>query len=155
MSRRFAAIAVLLAGLGVRCWFGNLVQAASPFEPPAQLAEKRAEAEQDLEIARLRLRLFERVDYPLRLRELERGIDLLEAEVASLKRQVKELEKFERYGTGALTLSLERTRLQLLDSELQLRDARHERVLLQLHARDELRLRKLQIDREARRIAGL
>ena len=104
-----------------------------------------------IEIARLKLRLFERVEYPLRLRELSDDIKLAQAEIESLKRQEKELERFK---TKAFFASLENLRLRRLEAELRLKKLRHERVLLQIYAKDEVRLRRLTIERESQLLYG-
>jgi hypothetical protein len=102
-----------------------------------------------LEIARLRFKLYERVDYPLRQRQLHSEITLLEARVASMRRRVKDLDRFR--GAEALFTTIEDARLALLEAELGLRDREHELMLLELHNQDERRLRQLLIEEAAAR----
>jgi len=58
-----------------------------------------------VEIERLRFKLYERVDYPLYLRHLRTDIKLMEARVASLRRRVKEAQRF--YRSSALFATIE------------------------------------------------
>jgi hypothetical protein len=132
-----------------------LVACAAGASPPAEAprAGELAEALHELEVARLRLRLYERVDYPLRLQELEADIRLAEAEVASFRRRMAEYDRFD--DTRALFATRENTRLQLLSMELRLKNLKQERVLLQIHNRDERRLRQLLVEQGERRVAAL
>ena len=97
-----------------------------------------------VEIARLRFKLYQRVDYPLLVRQLRTDIKLREARVDSLRRRVKEAERFSR--SNALFTTIEMLRLELLEAELLLKDRKHELSLLQIHNRDERRLRQLLIE---------
>ncbi len=105
-------------------------------------------SDQAVEIARLRFKLYERVDYPLLLRHLRTEIKLREAQVDSLSRRVKEAKRF--YRSPALFTTIEELQLSLLEAELLLKDLKHERALLQIHNQDERRLRKLLIEIAAR-----
>ena len=105
-------------------------------------------SDQAVEIARLRFKLYERVDYPLRLRHLRTEIKLMQAQVDSLRRRVKEAQRFSR--SPALFTTIEKLQLRLLEADLLLKDLRHEQTLLQIHNQDERRLRKLIIDNAAR-----
>lgn len=109
-----------------------------------KLEQPRVRALRTLEIERLRLKLYERVDYPLRQRQLQTDIKLTEARIASLRRRIKEVDGF--YGSAALFTMLEDLKLDLLEAELLLKDSKHELALLQLHHRDERRLRQLLIE---------
>lgn len=101
-----------------------------------------------VEIARLRFKLYERVDYPLLVRQLKTEIKLMEARAASLRRRLKEAERFHR--AKALWTTTENLRLDLFEAELLLKDWNHELVLLQNHNQDERRLRQLLIEEAAR-----
>ncbi len=138
-GRWLAAASVLIAGCVV-----SIAIAAPPTTPRSRSAEA-------IEIARLRLKLYERVDYPLRMRQLRTDIEIMEARVASLRRRVKETDRF-RYAEGMFTAT-ERLRLELLEAELVLRDWKHELTLLQIHHQDERRLRRLEIE-AAERLAA-
>lgn len=113
--------------------------------PPQNSVSRSTRA---IEIARLRFKLYERVDYPLLLRRLRTDIKLTQARVDSLRRRVKEAERF--YRSPGLFTTIERLQLQLLEAELLLKDLRHEQTLLQIHNQDERRLRKLLIESAAR-----
>lgn len=134
MNPRWLLIASLLvAGFAV-----SWADGATPARPVSR--SKRA-----LEISRLRFKLFERVDYPLRLRHLRTEITLMEARVASLRRRVKEAERFHQ--SEALFTTIENLRLELLEAELLLKDWRHELTLLRTYSQDERRLHQLLIQR--------
>jgi len=132
--RWLLAGSLLAAGLSA-----SLAQGQNPKEPqnPPQSLRRT------LEIQRLRFKLYERVEYPLRQRQLQSEITLLEAQVASLGRRIKEVDGF--YGSTALFTMREDLRLDLLATELLLKDRRHELTLLQTHNQDERRLRQLLI----------
>jgi hypothetical protein len=119
-----------------------------PFARSATAENSVRRSDQAVEIARLRLKLYERVDYPLRLRHLRTEIKLMEARVSSLGRRVKESRRF--YRSPALFTTIEKLQLSLLEAELVLKDLKHERTLLQSHNKDERRLRMLQIEIAAR-----
>lgn len=119
----------------------------------AQPADPVADAGRAVEAARLRLKLFERVDYPLRLQELDGRLQLTRAEIESLRRRIAEYERFN--GSKAFFLTLEETRLQLLDAELRWKQLDQERLLLQLHYKDERRLRQLLIEQAEQQVKGL
>ena len=103
-----------------------------------------------VEIARLRFKLYERVDYPLHLRHLRTDIKLMDARVASLRRRVKEAQRF--YRSPALFTTIENLQLELLEAELVLKDRKREQTLLQIHNQDERRLRKLLIENAQRQV---
>ena len=133
MSSRWLMVTSLLAAGFVV----SVAYAATPVDSVSRSARA-------VEIARLRFKLYERVDYPLRVRELQTDIKLMEASVASLRRRVKETDRF-RYAEGLFTTT-EILRLELLAAELRLKDCQHELSLLQIHNQDERRLRLLMIE---------
>lgn len=110
-------------------------------ENPENPQNPRLRSRRAVEIERLRFKLHERVEYPLRQRQLRSDITLMEAEVASLRRRIKEVDGF--YGSAALFTMREDLRLDLLAAELMVNDAKHELALLQNHHQDERRLRQL------------
>ena len=67
--------------------------AARSAETPTPTPDPLADAKRAVEAARLRLRLFERVDYPLRLQELDGRLQLTRAEIESLRRRIAEYER--------------------------------------------------------------
>ena len=117
----------------------------------AENTGEMAQAFRALEETRLRLRLFERVDYPLRLQEVDAQIKLTRAEIESFRRRIAEYERFD--GSGAVFLELENVRLMLGAGRLRLQNLERERLLLQLHFKDERRLRQMQVDAAAQRVA--
>ena len=127
--------------------------AACSAETPTRTPDPLADAKRAVEAARLRLRLFERVDYPLRLQELDGRLQLTRAEVESLRRRIAEYERFD--GSKAVFLTLEETRLQLLEAELRWKQLDQERLLLQLHYKDERRLRQLLIEQAEQSVRTL
>ncbi len=137
-SRWLMVASLLLAGLVV-----SLARGATPENSVSQ-------SDSAIEIARLRFKLYERVDYPLRLRHLRTEIKLMAAQVDSLSRRVKEARRF--YRSPALFTTIEKLQLELLGAELLLKDLKHEQTLLQIHNRDERRLRKLLIENAAQPI---
>jgi len=119
----------------------------------AEHAGEMAEAFRALEEARIRLRLFERVDYPLRLQEVDAQIKLTQAELDSFRRRIAEYERFD--GSRAVFLELENARLMLNAGRLRMQNLERERLLLQLHFKDERRLRQLQVDAASQRVAEI
>jgi len=134
-SCRIFLASVLLTGLVV-----SWAQGAPPERPVSR-------SQHALEIARLRFKLYERVDYPIRQRQLRTEITLMEARVSSLQRRVKEAERFRQ--SEALFTTIENLRLELLEAELLLKDWKHELSLLKAHHQDERRLHQLLIQNAA------
>ena len=104
-----------------------------------------ARAERELEEARLRLRLYEKVEYPTQRRRLDSTIALLQAEAKMYERRVAAYENKFRY-SNAITFSLEETRLNLIDAKLRLNDLREERSLLNRFRSDRCRLYQLRVE---------
>ncbi|MEN0109275.1 MAG: hypothetical protein AAF805_00990 [Planctomycetota bacterium] len=78
------------------------------------------------EITAIEARLF-RQDAAARLRRLRNEIDYAEARVRSLRRQIDEYDRINRFGTGsALRLSAEQARLDLRREESFLRELRRQ-----------------------------
>lgn len=139
ISLRCLMVASLLLG-------GLVVSLANGATPDKSVSH----SDQVLEIARLRFKLYERVDYPLLLRHLRTEIKLMQAQVDSLRRRVKEAQRFSR--SPALFTTIEILQLRLLEAELLLKDLKHEQTLLQIHNQDERRLRKLLIVNASRSV---
>ena len=104
-------------------------------------------AGRQLEMAQLRLRLYEREEYPRKLHRLKRDIELAKAHIESYHRRVKEYEQFDklRY-SSPLFLTLEETRLSLRQAELKLEDLEEERSLWVRHHRSRRRLYALEVE---------
>jgi len=127
-----------------------LVLAAANWARPAESAPPDfrtgalAAAQRQREIAKLELRLFQRLDFPLRLRQLETEITLTKAELASHKRSVVEYERFTKFKySSVMFVTLEQARLDVLESELRLKDLIEEKWLLIQHRSDLRRLLEL------------
>ena len=107
----------------------------------------------DREIAALELRLFERLDYPLRLHKLEREIELAEARLASQRRRVTEYKQFTKFKHSApLFLTLEKSRLSVVELEMTLKNLEEEKLLLIRHRPAIRRLLKLRVETVGARI---
>lgn len=113
-------------------------------------AETVFDTNRRIEMAQIRLRLYEQVEYPTERRRLMQELRVAEAEVASLKRLLNEYEPFDRFSTGRpLVLTIESTRLSLLRAELRRDDFRRQLSDLQRFHADRLRLLMLELE-EAR-----
>ena len=97
---------------------------ASP--PPSS----RAAAHRNLELAELRLLRFDRIEYPLAQRRLENEIEMVQAEIDSRKRRIREYEQFTRNAySSPLFYTLEENALALKGAELRLDMLLRERCL--------------------------
>ncbi|HND52728.1 MAG TPA: hypothetical protein PLV92_10045 [Pirellulaceae bacterium] len=105
----------------------------------------------DDEAARLKVKLFERVDYPLRLKQLDSDLRLARAEVESYQKLFNEYSRFNRYlvDSKPFTAQAEEYRLKLLAAQLRCENLEEERVLLERYRVDERRLRELEARRGA------
>lgn len=113
-------------------------------EPPA---DDSAAAERVLETARLTLRLYRKVEFPLRIRQLESQIALAEAELGSFRRRIAEYEAFSRNKYSApLFFSLEQARLAETATRLRLEGLREELLLVERYYRDRCRLLELEVE---------
>ena len=125
------------------------VQAARP----ASRKAVSTDIQNDREIAALELRLFERLDYPLRLHKLEREIELTDARLASQRRRANEYKQFTKFKYSApMFLTLEKTRLAVLESELTLKNLEEEKLLLIRHRPALRRLLELRVETASARI---
>jgi hypothetical protein len=112
---------------------------------PLQLlaAEPDAPKTADQEMRDLEWRLYECVDFPLRVRRLDTEIKIAEARLKSLEKLLAEYMTFQKFSPGdgnPLTLTVEDTRLQILEAKLRLADMREERLLLDRYKDDQRRL---------------
>jgi hypothetical protein len=104
------------------------------------------------ELRDLEWRLYERVDFPLRVRRLDTEIKIAEARLKSLERLLAEyltLQKFSPGDGNPLTLTVEDTRLTILEAKLRLADLREERLLLDRYKDDQRRLFDLRKDSDS------
>lgn len=136
---------------------GTIVTAV---EPPAVDAAVEPEAlraaERDLEIAQIRLRRYENVEFPLAVRKLDSRIRLHEAEAPVWERRIKEYEKLDRFvASNGMLVTLDDARLTLAQVRSELDDARHEKRVLQDDYRDQRRLLELEVEAACYRLAQL
>ena len=121
----------------------------------AELGDVTA-ARRALETAQLRLRLYEREEYPRKLHRLERDIELAQAHVESYQRRLREYEQFDKLSySSPLFLTLERTRLSLRQAELQMEDLQEQRTLLVRHHTARRRLYVLEVEAAAAHLSAL
>jgi hypothetical protein len=100
--------------------FATLTSAAAP--PKGEnLAERRAD----------------RGEVMLRLRQLDRQIQRADAQAKSLERLLAEYQSFQKFSIGnPLTLTVEETKLQLLDAKLLAEELREERSQLSRYGQE-------------------
>ncbi len=114
--------------------------------PPDAAAQTIYDTQRAVEIAQLRLRLYEQVEHPAELRRVQSDLQFAEAEVTSLKRLLKEYGPMDRFSTGrALMLTIESTRLSLLRCELNRDSLKQQLNALQRWHGDRLRLLRLEL----------
>jgi hypothetical protein len=100
--------------------------------------------DRDADIRALEYRLYDRVDFPLRLRRIDNEITLAEARQKSLEKLLKEYQSFQKFSIGnPLTLTVEDTKLQLLELKLQIESLREERSLMHRYKDEQRRLFEL------------
>jgi hypothetical protein len=115
-----------------------------------------AAARRNLELAQLKLRLYERDEYPRQLGQVERAIEMQRAKIESFRRRVREYEQFDKFSySGPLFLTLEDARLDVVSAELRLRELEDERFLLIRSRSDRSRLMQLEIEAAAAQFNAL
>ncbi len=121
-----------------------------------ELATDLVAAQRALEVAELRQRRYEQLEYPLALRRLESAITLTKAEMAALEASLAEYEQFDKFtGSSPLFHTLQRTRLALVEARLRLDDLQEEkRLRMRLHG-DQCRLHELEVEAARARLAAL
>ncbi|MBM4001072.1 MAG: hypothetical protein FJ297_16310 [Planctomycetes bacterium] len=114
--------------------------------PPTVMTHAKLSPEaREAEIARLRQLLFQRVTYPLRLRQLDSEIRIAEAEIRSLDRRVREHESISRPVTShPFLIELESNKMRRLAAVERLDSLKRERLLLVQNYQIERRLRELE-----------
>jgi hypothetical protein len=124
-------------------------------QPPAEDPALRS-ARRDVEMAQLRLRRYELVDFPLQLRKLDSRIKLLEAEQDVWRERVREYQQFDKWvGSNPVLITLADARLSLLQAETELDDARQERHVLQEQHQSDCRLLELEVEAAEDRLRAL
>ncbi|MCA9270534.1 MAG: hypothetical protein KDA41_18760 [Planctomycetales bacterium] len=113
-------------------------------------------ARRGVEMAEIRMRLYERDEYPQQLHRLDRQIALAKARCESGRRRVAEYEQFDKFKySGPLFTSLEDARLAVVEFELQTRELEESRVLLEQSHADRRRLMQLELDDANARLRAL
>jgi hypothetical protein len=87
-------------------------------------------------------RLYDQVDYELQLRQLNSDIKLATARLDAQRERVYVYDKY-FHRTSALLITRQNARLAVLESELRLKQLRHEKLLMLRHRTDQVRYRKL------------
>lgn len=134
------------------CPFTGVVSDASqaqavPHEVESQTASAIADARRAVEAAQLRLRLYERVEYPRQQRRLDAEITLTATEVDKYRKLLAEYKQISsRTIPDPLILTRQTTELALLAAELKLKDLREENRLLWQYHTDQCRLFELEVD---------
>lgn len=158
MRVRWLVAATLLAGVGgfsARVTIAGDAPRAVEAER-ASLSAAIADAARDLEIAQLRLRRYDRVEYPSTLRQLESQIKLAQAELEIWRHRVAEYAPFDRWvGSAPMLITLDDARLNVLRYERALGDLRDDRDALEHSRRDQLRLFELEAQSAAARLLKL
>ena len=119
------------------------ISAASAADSDERLAMVRRAKE----MAEIRLRQFERVEYPLTLRRIENEIKLSEAELAVQKQRIREYGENSVFKySEAFFVTLQEAKLAALRAELHIDSLKSERLLLEQNRSDRCRLLQLEID---------
>lgn len=112
----------------------------------AARAQTAYDVQRQVEIAELRLHLYQNVEHPAEVRRLRTELTMADAEAESLKRLLREYEPFNRFSTGnPLTLTVESTRLALLRAELRRDNTKADLQAMQRHHAQRLRLLQLEL----------
>ncbi len=150
---RFSPNSSMLCGLLLA------VAGSLPTFAQAELASPSAAwtaAQQGLEIATLEWRLYRQVEYPRELRRLLSKITLTEAEIKTYRLRLREYGPMNRFSLGKpLFVSLQNTRLHLLEAELRLQDLTAERLALRRFRSDRCRLLELRVLQSRARLAQI
>ncbi len=96
-------------------------------------------------------RLYDRVDYELKLRKLDHDIRIAQAELDNRRDRARHYNKY--FGrTSALLLTRQNAEVEVLKSEEQLKLLRQEKLLALRHRNDQVRYRKLLLAENAVRL---
>lgn len=111
----------------------------------AELAYEIA-AQRDYEATVLRLRMYRNAEYPQRLRHLEAEMKLSDAEIAELRRRLRDYEPFQRFSTGnPLPITTAYTRIALQETQRYRREVREAYLSWQRYHADRMRLLELDV----------
>lgn len=152
-ARTAAVIIFFVAALS---GFLDPANAAEPSRTAAPPPRSIAAAQRNLEIATLRLLNFDRVEFPLESKRLDSEIALTRAAIKSLERRIVEYEQFtkNRY-SSPLFLSLETTRLELVEARLNLKVLTEEKCLRIQYRGSTRRLYQLEIEQAHDRLESI
>jgi len=101
----------------------------------------------EIEAARLRIKLYERQEYPLERRLLNSKINVAKARIDSLERQQAEYEQFTKFKYSApLFGQLEHVKVGLVEAEENLKNLIEEKSLLERFHQDRMRLLELELE---------
>lgn len=93
-------------------------------------------------------RLYDKVDYELKLRSLTRDIRVAEAELAQQRERVRVYDKYFGYPDAGL-LTLQNAQLDVLKSEEQLKLLHQAKLLALRNRNDQIRYRQLLLEQSA------
>ncbi len=124
----------------------EIIPAPAPREIPTELTSAPLSPEERAqEIARLRYLLYQRVEYPLRLRQLDSEIRIASAELKSLDRQIQEYESISRpVASHPFLFTLESAKMRRVAVQERLQFVQHEKRLVLQSFQIERRLRQLE-----------
>ena len=93
-------------------------------------------------LPKLGSRLYDKIDYELKLHELTHDIRVAEAELAAQRERKRVYDKYFGY-TGALLVTRQEATLDVVRLEEQLKLLRHAKLLALRHRNDQVRYREL------------
>jgi len=103
-------------------------------------------------LPQLGARIYDQVDYELKLRRLNNDIKLTQVQLDNRRERADNYNK--QFGrTSALLLTRQKAELAVLESELRLKELRKERQLSLKHRADYVHYRQLLLAKEAARIS--
>ena len=102
-------------------------------------------------LADLGARLYDKVDYELQLRGLDRDIRIAEAELAQRRERVRVYDEYFGYQDAGL-LTLQNARLDVVKSAEQLKFLRQAKLLALRHRNEQIRYRQLLLAEGAARL---
>jgi hypothetical protein len=116
----------------------------------------RMSARHDLQLAKMELRHYWRVDYPSQQRQLNALIELVDAEIRDYRARLRAYRPFNRFYTGQpFLISLQELRMCLCEAELRQRDLWAERNALVRFRSDQWRILEMQVHEARLRVAEL
>lgn len=152
MSRQQLSALMAVAFIGL--FLASIFSAATV--TAAERDDAIAAAKRKYEIAELRLRQFERAEYPLALRRIENELKITEAERDVQQRRIKEYGENSVFKySEAFRVTLQEAKLAALRAELKIDELKNERLVLEQTREDRCRLLQLEIDAAANEVRAL